>query len=236
MVEKVDYNNIYSNATPEYCDWVKQTCIWKADILYDFTKNLSVSSVLEIGTGRGDVLHALKGFDQKTGADVSEEALKQHRAIYPKHQLVKIDADEKLPFIDKQFDCVLLCDILEHIEKPVELLKEASRVGKYILVKIPLENALFVRVMNKIHGVKYGQNHSSGHLYCWDLKDILSLLKKSQINIIDEKFLPIPIDLIKKKFAVKIIVFRLCLLLDRISKTNFFNRTLLGGSYFAIGQ
>jgi len=98
--------------TPEHIDWVKQTCIWKADILYDLTKNLSFSSVLEIGTGRGDVLNALKGFDKKTGVDVSEEALKQHKTIYPKHQLVKIDADEKLPFIDKQFDCVLLCIIL----------------------------------------------------------------------------------------------------------------------------
>jgi len=123
---------------------------------------------------------------------------------------------------------------LEHIEKPVELLKEASRVGKYILLKMPVEKALFVGIMNKIRGVKYGSNHSSGHFHCWNLKDINLLVKQADINIVNKKFLPIPIYLIKRKFAIKTVVFKLCNTLDKMFKVNFFNRTLLGGSYFAI--
>lgn len=236
MAEKVDYNNIYSNATPEYCDWVKQTCIWKADILYDLTKNLSVSSVLEIGTGRGDVLHALKGFDQKTGADVSEEALKQHRAIYPKHQLVKIDADEKLPFIDKQFDCVLLCDILEHVDKPVELLKEASRVANFVILKIPIEKAILLSLTRKINKVEYGPKHPSGHLHCWALSETQNLIEEAGLKITRSKFLPPPADLLEKKSLLKSITVSSILLADGLTANNFFSRVLIGGSLFAVAQ
>lgn len=236
MADKVDYNNIYSNATPEHFGWVKQTCIWKASVFNELTKDLSVNSVLEIGTGRGDILNALKGFKQKTGADVSEEALRQHNSIYPKHQLINMDADEKLPFADKQFDCVLLCDILEHVDDPVELLKEASRVGRYLLLKIPIEKAVFIKIMNKVRGVKYGVEHHSGHLYCWNMKDIVLLIEQADLNIKRKKFLSTPIELIEKKFAIKIIVFKLCNLLDKIFRVNFFHRILLGGSYYAISQ
>ncbi|MDD5459189.1 MAG: class I SAM-dependent methyltransferase [Phycisphaerae bacterium] len=236
MAKRVDYNNIYSNSSTEHFVWVKKACLWKAGIIHDLTKNKSFNSILEIGTGRGDVLDALNGFERKIGADISEEALKQHKLIYPEHELVKIDADERLPFADDQFDCVLLCDILEHVDKPVDLLKEASRVGKYLILKIPVEKAIFVKIMQKIRGLDYGINHPAGHLHCWNLRDIYSLLAKAKINIIDEKFWPTPTMLLEKKFAVKIITFRICALLDKVFSTSFFNRTLLGGSYFAVGQ
>jgi SAM-dependent methyltransferase len=235
-VEKVDYDNIYSNSSDEHFIWVKKVCLWKAEILSRLSKDIPMQSILEIGTGRGDVLGALSGFEKKIGADISEEALKQHKTVYPKHELIKIDADNKLPLGDNQIDCVLLCDILEHVDKPAELLKEAARVGKYVLLKIPVENALFFRFMNKVRGVKYGLNHPSGHLHCWNMQNINTLLYQANITIIKDLFLPTPIEQIKYKFGVKILVFKLCGLLDKVCKTNIFNRLLLGGSYFAIGQ
>ena len=34
------------------------------------------------------------------------------------------------PFEDKSFDTVILFEILEHVSRPVEILKEAKRVAK----------------------------------------------------------------------------------------------------------
>ncbi len=229
-----DYDKIYSTYQQDNLVWIKKTCIWKAKILSELIGDMPTDSVLEIGTGRGDALAELPFFKTKIGADVSGEALSQHQEVYKNHKLIKIDTDGQLPFNDKEIDCVVLCDILEHLEKPEELLKQAGRIGKYLLLKIPVERALLLSIMNKIHNVKYGLNHQSGHLHCWNIKDIESLLKSAGIKPIKSIFMPTPIELVKKKFGIKIAVFKICRFLDTLFNTNFFNRTLLGGSYFAI--
>lgn len=233
---KVDYDKIYSNYTDEYIDWVKRGCLWKAKILSGLIEGGARGAILEIGTGRGDVLEALENFQTKLGADVSDEALRQHREIYPSHRLVKIDADKPLPFKDDEVDFVLLCDILEHVDNPEGLLREAGRVGKYLLLKIPVERAFFVGVANLIRGKKYGVTHPSGHLHCWNVGDIRLLLEKADVSIIRYQFVPTPLELVKKGLLIKTWGFKICLLLDRMFQTTFFNRTFLGGSYFAIAQ
>lgn len=234
--EKVDYDNIYSNSSKEHFTWVKKVCLWKAEILNRLIDDIPMHSILEIGTGRGDVLGALTGFEKKIGADISQEALKQHKAVYPEHELIKIDADTKLPLDDNQIDCVLLCDILEHVDKPVELLKEAARVGKHILLKIPIEKALLFRLMNRIQGVKYGLSHPSGHLHCWTLSETQSLIKNAGLKIIRSQFLPTSVDLLEKQYPLKNITVSLILLADRLSANHLFSRVLIGGSLFVVAR
>lgn len=234
--EKVDYDKMYLNSSDEHFRWVKKVCFWKAEILSRLIKDIPMQSILEIGTGRGDVLDALAGFERKIGADISEEALIQHKAVYPGHELIKIDADTKLPFNDNQIDGVLLCDILEHVGKPVELLKEAARVGRYVLLKIPIEKALFFRLMNKIHGIQYGLSHPSGHLHCWTLKETQRLVEQAGLKIVRSQFLPTTVDLLEKKYLLKVITVRLILLADRVAGSHFFSRVLIGGSLFVVAK
>ncbi|MEP6675445.1 MAG: methyltransferase domain-containing protein [Ferruginibacter sp.] len=49
-----------------------------------------------------------------------------------------INADgERLPFADKEFDYVICCHVLEHVEDPVKFLSEIFRVGKKGYIEIP---------------------------------------------------------------------------------------------------
>ena len=49
-----------------------------------------------------------------------------------------INADgERLPFEDKEFDYVICCHVLEHVEDPVKFLSEIFRVGKKGYIEIP---------------------------------------------------------------------------------------------------
>lgn len=44
-----------------------------------------------------------------------------------------------LDFSDKSFDTIILGEILEHVKDPIQVLKEAKRVGKRILITVPDE-------------------------------------------------------------------------------------------------
>lgn len=49
-----------------------------------------------------------------------------------------INADgESLPFADKEFDYVICCHVLEHVEDPVKFLSEIFRVGKAGYIETP---------------------------------------------------------------------------------------------------
>ncbi|MEJ7626041.1 MAG: class I SAM-dependent methyltransferase [Ferruginibacter sp.] len=49
-----------------------------------------------------------------------------------------INADgESLPFADKEFDYVICCHVLEHVEDPVKFLSEIFRVGKKGYIETP---------------------------------------------------------------------------------------------------
>ncbi len=108
----------------------------------DLLKNLPPGPVLEAGCGEGYVLdylsrNSLEG-RKLTGADLDESALKAAAA-----RLAGVDLRRasvySLPFTAKAFECVLLLEVLEHLERPEEALKEAARVGRSALISVPHE-------------------------------------------------------------------------------------------------
>src|SRR2546423_7538746 len=82
-----------------------------------------------------------------------------------------IHADgEHLPFKDKEFDYVICCQVLEHVENPVRFLSEQFRVAKKGFIETPslLGEYLFPKDSHKwiLH----------------EYKDILYLVDKAKIN------------------------------------------------------
>ena len=115
------------------------------------TYNLkSNSSVLDVGCGKGFLLHEMKLLlpDLKvTGFDISKYALAEAKAEIKKDLFIH-DAKKTYPFEDKQFDLVISLGCLHNL-KIFELesaLKEIERVGKqgYIMLEsYRNENELF---------------------------------------------------------------------------------------------
>lgn len=231
---KVDYNKMYSGCSEDNDTYVKATFVWKAKNLCELIEDEPAESILDVGTGRGEVLAACYPFKTKIGADISEEAIKQHRERHDTHKLVKIDADKPLPFSNDEVDFVLLCDILEHVDNPVNLLKEAARVGKNVLVKIPVEKALLLSMMRRIYKIEYGLKHPSGHLYCWDLSDVHNLIEQAGLKIVRSRFIPTSVDLLKKKNLLHNTAVRIISVINCLTKNDFISRTLIGGSFFAV--
>lgn len=91
----------------------------------------SGSRLLEIGCGAGQNLVPIVGKGYKLfGIDVSLSALQYgHRSLNVPFQPAHA-AGELLPYADSTFSCVLLLDVIEHLEDEVPLMREARRVLK----------------------------------------------------------------------------------------------------------
>ena len=98
--------------------------------------------VLDVGCGRGFYLPlyaALGG--QATGVELDPlpRAIAEARAKDSGATILSARA-ESLPFADQSFDCVVMSEILEHLDDPVAALREARRVlvaGGLLLATVP---------------------------------------------------------------------------------------------------
>jgi 2-polyprenyl-6-hydroxyphenyl methylase/3-demethylubiquinone-9 3-methyltransferase len=93
---------------------------------------LTPIKLLDIGCGAGLLTNALAQEGHcVTGIDLSEQSLKVAAAKDVTKKVTYLHANAyHLPFQDESFDVVCAMDILEHVENPEKLIKEASRVLK----------------------------------------------------------------------------------------------------------
>lgn len=100
------------------------------------------SKVLDIGCNSGELMEMLRDGKgcEVSGVDISETAL----AIAKGKKLDVLYADaEELPFKDKEFDVVIMREVLSHLHKPENALKEARRVlkdGGFLIGSTPHAN------------------------------------------------------------------------------------------------
>lgn len=97
---------------------------------------------LDFGCNKGLFLNKLKHKKggRLVGVDVSEEAVKQGRKLFPDLEIVKIRQATDLPFDDGTFSSATILDVLEHIYEQTELLVELNRVlrnGGKLVVTVP---------------------------------------------------------------------------------------------------
>jgi ubiquinone/menaquinone biosynthesis C-methylase UbiE len=87
-------------------------------------------------------------------------------------------------------DLVLLIDVLEHIPNPNRALKEIWRITDYVILKVPIENNVSMNTLNVISFGLMRKKLSSriGHINNFSKKDVLSLLRKNNFEIISDSY------------------------------------------------
>jgi SAM-dependent methyltransferase len=121
--------------------------------------DLRYKHVLDVGGGTGIVAQAVKDLfpvDRVVSIDVENRYLEQ------------LDIETRtydgrtLPFEDRQFDCIMLCNVLHHVPKDIRvpLLKECGRVAGALYVKDHLAESMVdhlgLTVLDVIGNVPFG--------------------------------------------------------------------------------
>ena len=117
-------------------DWYLNVSNYTSKSLINFAKNNSGKNILDIGCATGEYCQKLSELNFKcVGVDINEKYVKKAKENGVEAYLMK---GNNLSFPDKSFDTVLLFEVLEHVQDPESVLKEAKRVAKKnILITVP---------------------------------------------------------------------------------------------------
>jgi ubiquinone/menaquinone biosynthesis C-methylase UbiE len=89
---------------------------------------VGVQCVLDLGCYTGDLGKFKPADVAMYGLDSNKAAIDIAKKHYTEAQVWDLDQPQPLPYADNFFDAVVAKDILEHLQKPWELLKEVKRV------------------------------------------------------------------------------------------------------------
>jgi ubiquinone/menaquinone biosynthesis C-methylase UbiE len=144
------------------------------------TREFPRPSVLEVGCGEGHLARFLaEGWDAPAivGFDISTEVIAQAVRLGGGPRFF-VGSSYRLPFPDKSFDLVLMCEVMEHLAEPETALSEISRVARSgCLVSVPREPLW--RLLNLARGSYWREwGNTPGHVQWWSRRAFLRLVAR----------------------------------------------------------
>jgi len=161
--------------------------------------------VLDAGCGRGFYLHALTAFPfikKIEGFDLNVDYLAKTQPLKDKRIKVRQANIYKLPYKDRSFDFIICSEVLEHLAKDTQALRELQRLlkkGGTLVVTVPNKHYPFVwdpvnwtleRVFQK-HINKdlwWAAGIWAGHLRLYSLESLRALSRRVGLVEVDNKF------------------------------------------------
>jgi ubiquinone/menaquinone biosynthesis C-methylase UbiE len=130
-------------ATQQQLAWYELMAVDKSRNVMEICRDVPHDSILDVGAGSGAVLRKLDEADFGTklfAVDISPSGLQALRATAWKHLVEAREFDGyRIPYADDAFDLAILSHVVEHVEHPRLLLREAARVAKHLYIEVPLE-------------------------------------------------------------------------------------------------
>jgi len=182
--------------TKEYLEqnptWHEKDSPWKTTqirrvLTSDFLdKNFSDKriSIFDIGAGVGTVLGLLKDALQEqdylvdaTGIDPSPDAIKTAQEKWPQLRFENISIQE----VEKSYDVCMLIDVIEHVDDPADFIQETRKHASYILLHIPLDENLNIKLRNRYQHLR----DTVGHIHYYDTSKALKLLRDQDLEVLD---------------------------------------------------
>lgn len=154
-------------------------------------------NILDVGGGAGVILqeigkHVQESFGKEINKyclDLSPGMLKVQQENNPDAQIIESDI-AKSGLKNKEIDLLLFVDVLEHVENPTAVLQEISRISKFAILKVPLENTLYFNLMNFLTRGNFRKRiiESIGHINVYSAKSLEAQVEKYCGEVIKKDF------------------------------------------------
>lgn len=164
--------------------------IWHTKKLSTFKKIIDsniYTNILDVGCASGTFTNKVSSlFPQAkiTGIDVHQSAIKYGQIKYPHINFILADA-HRIPFKDSSLDLVICYETIEHLNKPLEALKEMRRVLKKdgtALIAMDSGSLLFGLVWFFWERTK-GKVWQDAHIHPYHHNKLESIIKKAGFKI-----------------------------------------------------
>jgi len=112
---------------------------------------------------------------------------------------VLLDANYDFPFESSSFDCVLILDVIEHLYRPENCIKEIRRDLKkngILIISTPNSNFL----INKIRGKR---RKYKDHKFEFDKKEFDEFLSSNGFKILNKKLIPLIYEYFQIAICIK---------------------------------
>lgn len=145
------------------------------------------SKIADLGCGSGTIAEYLKNNNITSDIccfDLATKNIDDVKNKGFKTEAIDLENDEN-EILNRDFDYILLLDVIEHLRKPHKVLVKFARMArKGLIVSIPNSGYLPFR-MQLLRGIFPRQSFT--HLHFWTYKDFFIFCDKLDIEIVDFK-------------------------------------------------
>ena len=146
--------------------------------------------VLDLGCKFGEMSNKLADFSEKVvGVDFVMGDIEFAKSKYNKSNLEFIhgDAFEYLKTCAGKFDVIILSHILEHIDNPLEFLKQCSSYTKKLFIEVPDYDKTYLNHYRTSLNNKL-QYTDADHVWEFDRVELFELIKDAGLTIVESEF------------------------------------------------
>ncbi|PBQ32561.1 hypothetical protein CNR22_12530 [Sphingobacteriaceae bacterium] len=157
--------------------------VHRYNMVFEYIRTPVVALDIACGSGFGADRMASHGL-QVTGADISEEAIKQCKKSFKRNNLNFIQADATaLPFEDTYFDTIVSFETIEHTTHYLEVLKEFKRT-------IKTGGIIFLSTPNRTINTPEGSAKNPFHTQEWNYEELQAVLNSvyPQVTILGQQY------------------------------------------------
>lgn len=168
--------------------------------IIDMIAKTNGNSLLDAGCGEGLSIQKISRKKQEFriyGMDLSFPAIQLAKNLRIQSMFIQGNV-LNLPFKDESFQVVICLEVLEHLERPDQGLRELSRVsGRFVLLSVP--NEPYFQIANFLRGKNLSRwGDDIGHLQHWSANGYIKFINRQIAVIANRTSFPWTIALCQK--------------------------------------